>query len=121
MNTHRQLRVWQAARKLVNCVYTLTRALPSEEKYVAVSQMRRAVWSAHNNIAEGNAKLGYKERRRFFDIALGSLAEVDAMAVTLADLYDMEEQLLEDIDGLRANISGGLFAMLRRGRPNGRK
>ncbi len=27
MNTHRQLRVWQSARKLVNYVYKLTRAL----------------------------------------------------------------------------------------------
>ena len=36
------------------------------------------------------------------------------MAVTLTDLYDVQEQLLEDIDGLRADISGGLFAMLRR-------
>ncbi len=120
MNTHRQLRVWQSARKLVNYVYKLTRALPPEEKYVAASQMRRAAWSVHNNIAEGNAKFGYNERRRFFDVALGSLAEVDAMAVTLTDLYDVEEQLIEDIDGLRADISGGLFAMLRRGRRNGR-
>ncbi len=83
--------------------------------------MRRAAWSVHNNIAEGNAKLGYNERRRFFDIALGSMAEVDAMAVTLADLYDVEEQLLEEIDGLRAKISRGLFAMLRLGRRSGPK
>jgi four helix bundle protein len=42
-------------------------------------QLNRAISSAVLNLAEGNAKRGYrKDRRRFFKIALGSIAEVGA-------------------------------------------
>ena len=42
-------------------------------------QLRRAMSSAILNLAEGNAKKFYgKERRRFFQISLGSIAEVGA-------------------------------------------
>jgi len=39
-----------------------------------------------NNLSEGNAKLGRAERRRFLDIAIGSLAEVDGMLGVLPDI-----------------------------------
>ena len=105
MDMHRQLRVWQLARSLVNFIYKLTRSLPSEEKYVVIPQLRRAAWSVLNNIAEGHAKLGRKERRRFFDVALGSLAEIDAMVATLPDIYQVEECLIESIGNARVGIN----------------
>ncbi len=116
MDMHRQLRVWHLARALVNFIYKLTRALPSEEKYVVIPQLRRAAWSVLNNIAEGHAKLGRKERRRFFDVALGSLAEIDAMVATLPDIYEVEESLIESIRDARVGITHGLFAMIKAGR-----
>ena len=116
MDMHRQLRVWQLARALVNFIYQLTRSLPSEEKYVVIPQLRRAAWSVLNNIAEGHAKLGSKERRRFFDVALGSLAEIDAMVVTLPDIYQVEECLIESIGNARIGITHGLFAIMKTGR-----
>lgn len=45
-----------------------------------VSQMRRAIYSFLANIAEGNAKKYYKDRNNFFNIAQGSLVEVDCFA-----------------------------------------
>jgi hypothetical protein len=36
-----QLQVWQAAHRLVLMVYQVTRALPPDERYGLVSQMRR--------------------------------------------------------------------------------
>ncbi len=97
-------------------VYKLSRALPVEEKYVAISQIRRAAWSVSNNIAEGNARLGFKERRRFFDTALGSLAEVDSMVDTLCELYDLDSASIREVMDLRVGITHGLFTMIRRGR-----
>jgi four helix bundle protein len=113
MNTHHRLEVWQHSRKLVRLVYQLTTSLPSSERFVAVPQLRRAAWSVHNNIAEGNAKLGRPELRRFFDMAIGSLAEIDAMVTTLGDLYELDQRLVAEIQDLRHSINGRLFAMLK--------
>jgi four helix bundle protein len=113
MDTHHQLQVWQHARRLVTVVYRLTKELPPVERFVAVSQLRRAVWSVQNNIAEGKAKLGRPEMRRLFDVAIGSLAEVDAMLTTLGDLYPLDPVLIAEASNLRQSINGRLFAMLR--------
>jgi len=41
-------------------------------------QLRRAMSSVVLNVAEGNARISIKERRRFFQISRASLAEVSA-------------------------------------------
>ena len=113
MNSHRHLVVWQRARELVLLVYQVTDTLPSAEEYVVKSQLRRAAWSVQNNIAEGNAKLGSRERRRFFDVAIGSLAEVDSMIATVFDIYRIDDSLLQQFENLRREINGRLFSVLK--------
>jgi four helix bundle protein len=95
----------------------LTRCLPPEEQFVAITQLRRASWSVANNIAEGNARRGRGELRQFFNVAIGSLAEIDGMVDVLPDLYRLDPQLLATIEALRQEITRGLFGILRR---NGR-
>lgn len=116
MNGHRHLAVWQDARILVQEVYALTRSLPSEERHVATPQLRRAAWSVQNNIAEGNAKLGTRELRRFLDIALGSLAEVDSMVATLPVVHSLSGIALGHvghIERLRVRVNRGIFVSIR--------
>jgi four helix bundle protein len=67
-----------------------------------------------NNIAEGNARRGRGELCQFFNVAIGSLAEVDGMVATLPDLYPLDGQNLESIENLRQEITRGLFGILRR-------
>ena len=113
MNRHRRLKIWREAGDLLDDVYALTRLLPADEGYVAATQLRRAAWSVQNNIAEGNAKLGDAERRRFLDVSLGSLAEVDSMAASLARLYELDRNVVTRIEERRALITAGIFALLR--------
>jgi four helix bundle protein len=113
MDAHHRLEVRQQSRCLVRLVYQLTNLLPTPERYVASSQLRGAAWTVHNNIAEGNAKPGRGEMRRFFDTAVGSLAEIDAMTTTLGDLYPLDHQLVTDIRELRRSVNAGIFSMLR--------
>ena len=117
MNGHRQLHVWRTASDLTTLTYRLTGKLPSGESLVTVPQLRRAAWSVQNNIAEGNAKRGRAERRRFFDVALGSLAEVDSMAGTLPRIFPLDAKILEEVEVARREITAGLIRMLRNGRP----
>jgi len=112
--------VWQDARTLVGEIYALTRGLPSEERYVASPQLRRAAWSVQNNIAERNARLGKRELRKFLDVSLGSLAEIDSMVATLPFVHQVGDAAhlhLINIETVRARVNRGIFVILRgRGR-----
>ncbi len=98
-------------------VYQIAAKLPRDERFVAAMQLMRAAWSVPNNVAEGNARRGARERRRFFDIALGSLAEVDSIIATLDDVYGLDSELIDRVEELRRRITAGLFGMMRNGRP----
>lgn len=116
MDGHRKLAVWQDARTLVQEVYGLTRRLPAEERHVLQPQLSRAAWSVQNNIAEGNARFGMRELRRFLDIARASLAEIDSMVATLPLVHDVEDPArrhLRQIEILRERINRGIFKILR--------
>jgi len=113
MNTHRSLPAWQEARQLVGVAYRVADSLPPAEKFIAIPQLLRAAWSIHNNIAEGNAKLGKGELRKYFDSALGSLAEVDAMIATLGDRYPLDPECVDEAERHRRAITGMIFGMLR--------
>ena len=76
MDRHRDLLAWQRARSLALECYRVTRGFPPDERFGMVTQIRRAACSVGANIAEGKARPGAKEYRRFVAIALGSLGEL---------------------------------------------
>lgn len=71
-----RLVAWKECHALALLVYRATERFPNNERYGLTSQARRAAFSAAANIAEGSAKKGAAEFRRFLDISLGSLAEL---------------------------------------------
>jgi len=83
---HQKLNVYSASIRFAVECYKFTRCLPVEEKFAMVSQIRRAALSIHLNIAEGSSRSSRAERRRFYEIARGSLIEIDAA-------FDIAEEL----------------------------
>ena len=73
---YERIKAWQACHDLVLSIYRLTERWPDRERFGLVVQTRRAAFSAAANIAEGAAKRGPREFRRFLDTAVGSLAEL---------------------------------------------
>jgi four helix bundle protein len=62
-----------------------------------VSQIRRAALSTHLNIAEGCSRKSEIERKRYFEVARGSVIEVDT-ALSIA--HDLHYKTKEDLQAL---------------------
>ena len=75
---HTKLSVYQSSQDVILECYKLTKRFPPEERFSLVSQIRRAAISVHLNLAEGSSRKSGKERIRFYEIARGSLIEVDS-------------------------------------------
>lgn len=72
---HQRLKCYGLLLELAKRVPNLVARIPRGEGYL-IDQLKRALSSAILNLAEGNGRTSFKERRRFFDIALASIAEV---------------------------------------------
>lgn len=75
---HTKLNVYHSSRELALECYKATRLFPGEEKFAMISQIRRAALSVHLNIAEGSSRKSQPERNRYYEIARGSVIEIDA-------------------------------------------
>ena len=91
MRSYKTLVVWQRAHKLVLEIYAVTDAFPSSERYGLTSQIRRAAVSIPANIAEGCSRGTDKDTANFFQISLGSAAELSYELLLAHDLGFIEE------------------------------
>lgn len=91
---HTKLDVFQATKAFTLECYRVSKFLPSDERFAMVQQIRRAALSVHLNVAEGCSRKSEAERKRFYEIARGSLIEVDtAFDIAVHLQYCSEENL----------------------------
>ena len=92
---HKQLDIYSVSKSFVHACYQLTKILPPEERFNMTQQIRRAALSVQLNIAEGASRKSAAERKRFYEIARGSVIEIDAALDIAADLkyFIKEEQI----------------------------
>ena len=83
---HTKLNVFQWSRSLALECYKVTKTFPNDEKFAMIQQIRRAALSVHFNIAEGCSRKSIAERNRYFEIAKGSVIEIDTA-------FDIAERL----------------------------
>jgi len=117
MLAHERLRAWKQCHDLVLAIYDATNSFPKHELYGLTSQARRAAFSAAVNIAEGSAKRGAAEFRRFIDISIGSLAELAYILRLVHDLKllpDDEWQRLEALRGKAGFMTWRLYQAIAR-------
>jgi four helix bundle protein len=94
MLRHERIRAWELCHELALAVYQSTEKWPKNELYGLTSQVRRAAVSAAANLAEGAARLGSREFRRYADISLGSLSEIAYLLRLAKDLGILDSQTI---------------------------
>ena len=112
-----EFELYNLARAFRKSIYKLIRQFPSKEHYCLEPQMRRAIISVTNNIAEGHGRWHYQENLQFCRISRGSLEEIlDDINICLDEGYGGKtdnEALKKEGYALIAKING-YMAYLRK-------
>jgi four helix bundle protein len=112
---YERFEAWKIAHQLALDVYRITDEWPASERYHLTSQVRRAALSVPTNIAEGAAKKGSREFRRYLDIARGSLSELSYLLRFSKDRGVLGLEAFATIDELRnhaGKVMWGLYKSL---------
>jgi four helix bundle protein len=111
---HTKLDVYKFSQELALECYRITKTFPNEEKFSMVQQIRRAALSVHLNIAEGCSRRSKNERVRYFEIARGSVIEIDSAIgiahklcyATLEQLQPLGDSIIKNFKVLSGMIAG---------------
>ncbi len=120
MTPYERLHAWQASHQLVKAIYQVTQRWPKTELYGLTAQCRRAAFYIAVNIAEGSAKRGSREFRRFLDISVGSMSEVSYCLLLARDLGYLTESDWQEIEAQRnkaGKILWRLYEAISRAKP----
>ena len=91
---HTKLHVYQFSQELALECYKIIKLFPSDEKFAMIQQIRGAALSVHLNIAERSSRKSEAGRKRYFEIARGSVIEIDtAVGIAYKLSYANNEQL----------------------------
>jgi len=95
--------------EIASIIYELVDQMPSIERYNLQSQMIRSAISVPSNIAEGAGRSSEKEFKRFLEIALGSLYELETQLILTKQRYTIEnldfDELFELINKEQRKVS----------------
>lgn len=114
MPIHQTLKAWQHAQRLaVECAKAANR-FPDFEQGALADQLRRACYSIPLNIAEGTARRGTRDYRKFLDTAWGSLAEVQSALALAHEVGYLQPADFGRLEALATETSKTLFGLLRK-------
>lgn len=110
---HQKLDIYQTSKCFVYECYKLTDQLPDKERFGIISQIRRAALSVHLNIAEGASRKSEVERKRYYEIARGSVIEIDAALDIAIELTYIKSNEIEKLGKLLVNSFRMLSGMIK--------
>ncbi len=113
MAAYRTLKAWQHAKILAVECARAAREFPSEERFALAEQLRRAAYGAALNIAEGAARRGAREYRRYLDTARASLTEVEAILEIATELEYLRPTTRARLEARRDEAAKTVYGLLR--------
>ena len=108
------LRVRHEAATLARLVYAAADELPHGRRGDLADQMRRAATSVYANLSEGEGKRSPAERSRFFEVAWGSLRELESHLHLAASLHFIPAPRIPALRSACRHVGRMLHALLRR-------
>lgn len=111
MPTYERLVAWQLSHELALRIRSESLRWPLQDRFGLTFQIQKAALSAPTNIAEGAARRGSAEFRRFVDIALGSLAEVHYLLRFARDAGVLSQQRWAELVDLQCRAAGLCFRL----------
>ncbi|SHM64431.1 four helix bundle protein [Chryseobacterium carnipullorum] len=111
---HYKLDVYQSARQLRIECYKILSELPHSERFNITDQIRRASTSVVLNITEGCSRKSEIERKRYFEIARGSVIELDSCFDIIIDCGYIKKEELIKIENLIKTTFILLSGMLKK-------
>jgi four helix bundle protein len=110
MKKFTDLQGWQEGHSLALAIYKATENFPKQEMFGLTSQIRRAIVSVQSNLAEGFNRYSSKEKLQFYNVAIGSISEVESQLLLARDLeyltLGLSEELLGKAELVRKLILG---------------
>lgn len=97
MRNFRTLNIWKDGINLVKEVYGLSVSLPEKEKFGLKIQICRASVSVPSYIAEGSSRNSETEFKRFLEIAMGSLFELETQLIIIHELCFIPEAKINEV------------------------
>lgn len=102
------LECWKLARKFNKEIYILSNNTLLSKEFELKAQLKKAVLSISNNIAEGFGRFSDKDFVRFLDYSSGSCSETKNMLYLILDLEYIErgelEALMSDLETIQIKI-----------------
>lgn len=104
--------VYQETRLFSKHCFLFTKLLPSEERFNLVQQIRRAALSVYLNLAEGASRKSSTERKRYYEIARGSIIEIDAALDACEDFGYCSKDSLSELGDSMIKVFVSLSKMI---------
>jgi four helix bundle protein len=114
MPPYKDLKAWEHGRRLAIECAKAARRFPEYEQDALADQLRRAGYSIPINIAEGSARKGSREYRRFLDTAAASLAEVETILGIAKELGYIAPADHTRIEEVATETGKTLYGLLRK-------
>jgi len=95
---YRDLEVWKKAKDLAVKVYKQAGTGKIAKDYGLRDQLQRSSVSVASNIAEGDGRESDRESIRFFNISMGSIAELETQLQIAFEIGLIEEAIFKEIE-----------------------
>ncbi|MDE3185837.1 MAG: four helix bundle protein [Bacteroidota bacterium] len=114
MKSYRDLFIWQKSMVLVTEIYSITGIFPVSEIYGLTNQLRRSAVSIPSNIAEGYVRNSTNDYKRFLQIAVGSLYELQTQVEIACNLKYIEVEKIREVSNLSIEIDKMLYSIIQK-------